>query len=329
MFSGTSGWSRDRITDRQPLAAHAGESGAQLERAVLDGTTPVVVKTFTCDNDIAMRLSDDTGRAAELFLDGSLDRLPAGVTHALLDAWPQGSGWVQVMEDVGAGLISLDQPVVPTADLRRIVRAAAEVHAAYWQAPPTGLVPLTRRLELMMPTFLEARHEDGNAFVAWMLEGWECFWDLVDPDIRTAVRAIHGHPERVGERLATDGTTLLHGDLWLQNVALLGDKVAFIDWALATDGPPAVEWAYFLGVNHWQLECTHEEVLDLVLEAERGRLNEATMDVGLLWGLASYGWNKAFHAATNEDPDVKAREAADLDWWVNRARRTLETWAPA
>ncbi|MDX1510774.1 MAG: phosphotransferase [Nitriliruptorales bacterium] len=324
-----SGWSRDRISGRRPIEDHVGESGAELEHALLDGERPVILKTFNCDNDIMMRMTEDTGRAARLVLDGDLDRLPASVTHTVLDAWPIEGGYAMVMEDVTQGLIPLDRIPVPTSDLRRIVTAAAEVHAAYWGDPPDGLVSSRRRLEIFNPTFIEAAGEAEHRLAAWILEGWSHFFELVDVEIAAAVSAIHANPDAVAQRLATDGITLLHGDLWLQNVALLDDRVAFIDWAMATAGPVAVEWAYFLGINHWQLDCSHEEVLDLLFEQEAGRLDRGTMDVALLWGLSSYGWNKAFHAATSEDPAVRAREAADLDWWVTRARSTLETWSPA
>jgi hypothetical protein len=37
------------------------------------------------------------------------------------------------------------------------------------------------------------------------------------------------------------------------------------------------------------------------------------------------GWNKALDAVEHPDPLIRARERADLDWWVGRARACLET----
>jgi hypothetical protein len=37
------------------------------------------------------------------------------------------------------------------------------------------------------------------------------------------------------------------------------------------------------------------------------------------------GWNKALDAVEHPDPQIRARERADLDWWVDRARDALET----
>ena len=35
------------------------------------------------------------------------------------------------------------------------------------------------------------------------------------------------------------------------------------------------------------------------------------------------GWNKALDAQTHPDPEVRVRERADLDWWVQRSREAL------
>ena len=40
------------------------------------------------------------------------------------------------------------------------------------------------------------------------------------------------------------------------------------------------------------------------------------------------GWNKALDVTENPDPIARARERADLDWWVARVRRELDAWAP-
>ena len=37
------------------------------------------------------------------------------------------------------------------------------------------------------------------------------------------------------------------------------------------------------------------------------------------------GWNKALDAIEHPDPVVRARESADLEWWVRGVRQALET----
>lgn len=36
------------------------------------------------------------------------------------------------------------------------------------------------------------------------------------------------------------------------------------------------------------------------------------------------GWNKALDATEHEDPAMRARERADLEWWVARAQEALD-----
>lgn len=48
------------------------------------------------------------------------------------------------------------------------------------------------------------------------------------------------------------------------------------------------------------------------------------MRLALFAGLADLGWNKALDAVEHADGAVRARERADLDWWVAQACRTLE-----
>ena len=49
----------------------------------------------------------------------------------------------------------------------------------------------------------------------------------------------------------------------------------------------------------------------------------------MLAGLVMYGW--VFGHSASYHPDAIEREWArhELDWWVPRARRALETWSPA
>jgi hypothetical protein len=323
------GSSRDRIAQRRPLEGHVGESGAVLELATLDGSVPVVLKHFDLDSDLLMRISDDVeGRAAALWASGALDGLPPSVDHTILDAWREEERWTVMMRDVSSGLISLDRKV-STSEVRRVIAAATDLHAAYWGEHVEGAATLRCRMELMSPQLMRAHIDAPLRLPGWIVEGWEAFFDLVRDDVAAAVRTIHEDVEPLAAELERGGTTLLHGDLWLQNVALLDDRVALIDWALATQGPPAVEWGYFLGVNWWQTELTHEELLAIVREEEGERLPDRDLQLGLLWAFASYGWNKAWHAVHNEDPVTREHERDDLAWWTAAARSALEMWSPA
>jgi RNA polymerase sigma factor (sigma-70 family) len=59
-------------------------SGAKLERVVLADGSTLVVKRISQEYDLAMKLTHDTGRAAQLWVSGVLDRLPPVIDHAIL-----------------------------------------------------------------------------------------------------------------------------------------------------------------------------------------------------------------------------------------------------
>jgi hypothetical protein len=75
---------------------------------------------------------------------------------------------------------------------------------------------------------------------------------------------------------------------------------------------------------------SREEMLAAYEEAAGPAYDAASTHAALLAGLLWLGWNKALDAAEHPDPAVREREAADLDWWVGRARAALEqgvvTW---
>ena len=114
---------------------------------------------------------------------------------------------------------------------------------------------------------------------------------------------------------------MLHGDLWLVNLALEPGQVTLLDWSMATWGPPLMEFATFLTGAFSQVDATREELVDDV-RATAG-LPDADVDLMLLLGLMELGWNKALDAAEHPDPAKRAHERAELDWWVDRATPAL------
>jgi hypothetical protein len=91
----------------------------------------------------------------------------------------------------------------------------------------------------------------------------------------------------------------------------------------------AVEVAWYLAINWSRIDATREQVLDDFRAAEGGRHDEDALRLALLGGLVQLGWDKALHASGHPDPAIRAREAADLAWWADRARDALEVWSPS
>ena len=316
------------VVSREPLGAADGRSGSLLERVTLAGGQVLVVKHVLDGGDWIMRGCHDHGRAAELWAQGVLARVPAVIDHAVVGAEPVEGGWVVVMRDVSAALVA-DHARITRDDSRRVLEAAAALHAAFEDDPPLALCSMADRYQFLSPA--TARREAGGADEVPRLigQGWERFTDLVPDDVAGPVLELLERPEPLVAALARHRSTLIHGDLKLGNLGLAGDRVVMLDWGTQTGwAPPAVEAAWYLAINWSRIDATREQVLDDFRAAEGERHDEDALRLALLGGLVQLGWDKALHASGHPDPAVRAREAADLAWWAARARDALEVWAP-
>ena len=185
-------------------------------------------------------------------------------------------------------------------------------------------MPARQRLTVLSPA-LSTLSGGENPLPGLVLRGWELFAEIAPSDVADAVFAVFERPEPLASALCRGGTTLLHGDLWLVNVALTPAEVVLLDWGIATAGPPAVELASFLAGNASMVQATREQVIDDFRRLEGDLHDEDVLRLAMLGGLVELGWNKALDIATTPDPALRARERADLDWWVAQARRALES----
>jgi hypothetical protein len=317
------------VVAREPLAAADGRSGSLLERVVLADGRTLVVKHVRDGGDWIMRASHDHGRAAELWSSGVLARVPDVIDHAVVGAERVEDGWVVIMRDVSAALIP-DHARLSRGDSRRVLEAAAALHAGFWDDPPLELCSMADRYRFLSPATAR-READGADEVPRLIgRGWERFAEVVPADVAEPVMAVLARPEPFAAALSASGSTLLQGDLKLGNLGLTADRVVMLDWGTQTGwGPPAVEVAWYLAINWSRVDATREQVLDDFRAAEGERHDEDALRLALLGGLVQLGWDKALHASGHPDPAVRAREAADLAWWTATARDALAVWSPS
>jgi hypothetical protein len=247
----------------------------------------------------------------------------------VLGAERDGDGWVVVMRDVSAGLVP-DHARLSRDQSRRVLEAAAALHAAFWDEPPRQLCPLADRYQFLSPA--TARREAGGPDPVPKLigRGWERFAELVPGEVAGPVLAICERAEPFAAALARFPQTLIQGDLKLGNLGFLDGRVVMLDWGTQTGwAPPAVEVAWYLAINWSRIDASREQVLDDFRAAEGERHDEDALRLALLGGLVQLGWDKALHASGHPDPAVRAREADDLAWWSGRARQALEAWSPS
>ena len=158
------------VVERAPLAASDGRSGSLLERVVLAGGETLVVKHVLDGGDWIMRATHDHGRAAELWSSGLLARVPAVIDHAVLGAEQVSGGWVVIMRDVSAALLP-DHARIGRADSRRVLEAAAALHASFWDDPPRPLCSMVDRYRFLSPA--TTRREAGGDEVPRLIgRGW-------------------------------------------------------------------------------------------------------------------------------------------------------------
>jgi hypothetical protein len=317
----------DTVVERRPLPA-TGKSGARLERLLLADGQALVVKHVEPRHDWIMRATGDTGRVGRLWWCGALAKVPAVIDHAMVAVEAAGANeWMVVMRDVSAALFP-DGHRLSRAEGRRIVAAAAELHAAFRRrTAPEGVAPLSELYRFLSPRVC-ARFAADAEVARLAVRGWEHFAELVPADVVAAVARVHERPEALAERLSRHVCTLVHGDLKLANLGFLGDRVVVLDWGSLTSwAPAAVDFAWFLAINGACIDATHDELVDDVRRAAGGDHDDVALRLALLGALAQLGWEKALGATDAVDEAVRRREREGLVWWSARAREGLDVWA--
>jgi len=329
-------WHRGRVApgellldavEREALAGHEGKSGAGLERVrLLDGRA-LVVKRLTTETDLTLAVTGGTvGWEHLLWRSGTLDRLPPHVGHAIVDTWLDGETTVIAMRDLGEDVLTWARHLDAT-ECRWVLDRVAALHRAFLHHPPEGLVPLDRLLSLFAPARLATARGSDNDLVALALRGWEMFEDCVPADVAGPVLRLLADVGPLRAALEARPCTLVHGDLATVNMAFEGDDLVLLDWGMPSTAPGAVDVARFVAGCSSVVALSREELLAAYRRAAGPAYDETAMRLGLLSGLVWLGWNKALDARENPDPAIRARERADLDWWVREARTTLESGA--
>ena len=307
------------------MSGHEGKSGAGLERVRLADGRALVVKRVAPGGDFTLDLTGG-GPAREyvLWQGGVLDRLPAGVGHAVLDSWLEGETTVVVMRDLADTVLTWEDRLTSRRAFWLMERVAA-LHRHFLDDPPSDLAPLDLVLGLFAPRRIRALATGGNDLMGLACRGWEIFDDTVPPDVSGPVLELLDDVSPLAAALGTGPVTLCHGDLATVNMAFDGDDLVLLDWAMSSVAPGALDIARFLAGCASVVAPSREELLEAYRQAAGPAADERSIRLALLSGLVWLGWNKALDAAEHPDPAIRAREVADLAWWVRAARTTLES----
>jgi hypothetical protein len=309
---------------RRATLAHGGNSGAALERVILADGTRLVAKRVGAGTDWLGRVTHDRGRTALLWHAGAFARMPAPLEHGIDVVLADGDGWWVVMRDLSATFLG-DERRFSRAESRRVLSAAAALHAAFAGDVPDGTATLRDRIGMTSPRVADAERAGSDLLPKQLDAAWDAFSESVPEDVGNEVLAAASDPAALAAALESAGPlTLLHGDLRDDNLGLDGDTVVLLDWDLATAGTPTVEFAWYLCHDAWRIDATHDQLEADFHAAEGGTLAAREVELGMLSGLVQYGWIFGHSLRVHPDPDERAWARSELDWWVPRARRALE-----
>jgi aminoglycoside phosphotransferase (APT) family kinase protein len=306
----------------EPLV-HGGNSGSALLRALRPDGTAFVLKRVIAGADWLARATRDDGRTARLHAAGAFAAMPAAIEPGIVAVERAGAAAWVAMRDLQAQLLPADARL-SRAQSRRVLDAAAGLHAAFHGAPPDGAATLRDRLGMCTPAIAEAERAGPDLLPKQFEHGWEAFADVA-PDVAEPVLSLAADPGPLAAALlaAHGAPTLVHGDLRDDNLGFDGERVVLIDWDLATAGTPTVEFAWYLAQDAWRIDATREE-LEADHVAAHGDLAREEVELGMLSGLVQYGWLLAHSARVHPDPAEAEWGRDELGWWVPRVRRALE-----
>jgi hypothetical protein len=312
------------VAERTTLAS-SGWSGNRIDRLVLADGQALIAKRIVPGSDWLGRATRDPGREALLFADGVFARMPVSVDPAVVAAEPEGDAWWVVMRDVSDELLD-DSSALTREENRFVLARAAEMWGEFWDEEVPHLSSLADRLAIAVPAISE-RERDGVDILPKQFEAaWEAFGEAVDADIGGAILELVEDVTPLAAALAARGTTLIHGDLRDENIAMPDGRLVLLDFGLAAQGHPAAELAWYMVHDVWRIAATHDEVVEDFRRALGERDDPVALELGLISGLVQYGWIFGHSAVVHTDPAERQWAETELNWWVPRVRHALEQW---
>ena len=302
-------------------AVGGGNSGADLIRLRTADGRGLVAKRLSDGGDWLGRALGGGIRSAELWQAGAFDRI-TGFDAAIERAVELDGAWWLVMRDVADSLLG-DERRLTRQESRRILKAAAAMHGEFRNDALAALATLEARLGASSPGLADAERTGHDLVPKQLPAAWDAFAQAFADDVAGPIRALVADPTPLVERMRRSEWTLLHGDLRDDNLGLDGEMIYLLDWDLATLGPPAVDFAWYLMHDAWRIDATHDEVVADFLEVEGGAVEDDDVALGLVAGLVMYGWVVGHSAVVHPDPKERAWASTEIAWWEPRVRDAL------
>jgi hypothetical protein len=312
----------------------------------------LVIKTLLPSKGwLGLASGDSRLREIQLWKRGLLQSLPNGVATgvrgwALLGDQSRPTAGALLMTDLDSRLLKHPKRTpfgrLPPSVVTLLERLAA-LHARYWQDtrlsdPTLGLMSPRDALLLISPDGVRARQipGDANPYLPLAEQGWDAFFRFAPPHAVERLRAILAEPEPILRAIAALPQTLVHGDIWGQNLGWLSPtdsaprrerQLLLLDWALALVGPATYDPLWLCGGWHAldsrPVMARYRVSLERRLRARGVSLPPGTwlalLDAGYLRTSLTCG--EAFGRVAEEAPAGHARQVAEarVRWWAERA----------
>jgi hypothetical protein len=309
-------------TERTPLVADDGKSGAQLEWVVIDGER-FVVKTLDLRTDWTMRAAGDLGgNVLTMWRRGLFERMPECINQPIVavahdpSTGPGGKGTTLLMRDVSRWLVPPGDDAIPLDQELSLVDHMAAMHAAFWNAgDEIELVPMGNRYLILSPGMAETEEAIGSdSFIPPLVRrGWAEL-EIVAPRLADIVVPLTSDPWPLIEAYGAGPTTLLHGNWKLGNLGTDDEgRSVVIDWEDPGRGPGTIDLAWYLAINAARLPHSKDDAMSAYRAGlERRGIDtepwwERHMGLALVGAMVHFGWEKALGGPGPE-----------LDWWQDR-----------
>ncbi len=281
------------------------------------------MKRIVPGGDWLARFTGDGGREGILFSDGHMSRFGERLDPAIREALFDGEAWWLAMDDV-SGYLFGDAGRISREQSAQILAAMAGVWDEFWGEEVEAACTCLDRQLAVGPGVSESERDGVDLLPKQLETTWEAFAEAVDPDVGEAILAMAWEPGGLVSALESRGTTLIHGDLRDEQLGIDGDRVIAIDWGLAANAHPAYELGWYMMHCGWRIDAGHEQIVDDFRTAMGERDDPRALELGLISGLAQYGWILGNSVLIHPDPAERAWAQQELSWWIPRVRQALE-----
>ncbi len=324
---------------KRSIFENEGFSGNSLEKIIAIGpngeTESYILKHFDIEGDWLMRLTHDAQvREVALFLNGVYQKLPENCIVPILAAAKENNSWATLMEDVSDLLVPSGDAKVSAEDIKGHMEHLAELHAKFmkdesFKDPKFGLCSALDWIMMLSPDVGRNEIAAGteNDISGMLSSAWENFYKVFPPDAVQIIKGLQSDIEPLLNELKEAPHTFLHGDYKYANIGSTDSsspKTIMLDWGMALYASPLLELGWFLAINSAKLSISKEEVIQSYRDsfAKFGfsyadSVWDRLLTLGLVSNMLRLGWAKSL-GANAEDPEVKDREMAEVNWWAEQ-----------